>query len=117
MSNNLTSEQTRWGITIHMAALAGLLMPLALVLGPLLVWILKRHEDEYFDIQGKKAINFQLTILLIAFVMFMLAVVIRPLIAPAIMVLLTGVVFAIIAGIMIKREGDFDYPFSLYLIK
>ena len=117
MNNNLTPDQTRWGITIHLAALAGLLMPLALVLGPLLVWMLKKHEDEYFDIQGKKAINFQLTILLFAFVMFMLAAIIRPLIAPAFMVLLTGIVFAVIAGIMIRREGDFDYPFSLHLIK
>ncbi len=117
MSNNLTSNQTRWGMTIHMAALAGLLMPLALVLGPLLVWMLKKNEDDFFNVQGKKAINFQLTILLIAFIVFMLAAVIRPLIAPAFMVLLTGIVFAVIAGVMIKREGDFDYPFSLNLIK
>ena len=37
MNNNLTPDQTRWGMTIHLAALAGLLMPLALVFGPLLV--------------------------------------------------------------------------------
>jgi len=79
--------------------------------------MLKRGEDDFFDVQGKKAINFQLTILLIAFVMFMLAAVIRPLIAPAFMVLLTGIVFAFIAGVTIKKEGDFDYPFSLHLIK
>ncbi|MCF6191031.1 MAG: DUF4870 domain-containing protein [Cocleimonas sp.] len=117
MNNNLTSNQARWGMTIHMAALAGLLMPLALVLGPLLVWMLKKGDDDFFDVQGKKAINFQLTILLIAFLMFLLAAVIRPLLAPAFMVLLTGIVFAIIAGIMIRKEGDFDYPFSLHLIK
>ena len=117
MSKNLTPNQIRWGMTIHLAALAGLLMPLALVLGPLLVWMLKKDEDDYFDVQGKKAINFQLTILLVAFAMFMLAAVIRPLIAPAFMVLLTGIVFAITAGVMIKKEGDFDYPFTLNLIK
>ncbi len=117
MSNNLTPDQTRWGMTIHLAALAGLLMPLALVLGPLLVWMLKKHEDKFFEYQGKKAVNFQLTILLSAFVIFMLAGVIRPLLVPAFMVLLTGAVFAVIAGVMIKRDGDFDYPFSFRFIK
>lgn len=117
MSNNITPDQTRWGMTIHLAALVGVLMPLALVLGPLLVWMLKKDEDEYFNVQGKKAVNFQLTILLIAFVIFMLSIIVRPLIAPAFMVLFTGIVFAIFAGFMVRKEGDYDYPFSFNLIK
>ncbi len=34
----------KWGAIAHFAALIGLLLPLGLVLGPLLVWALKKER-------------------------------------------------------------------------
>ena len=61
-------SERKWATAMHASAIAGVLMPLALALGPLLVWMLKKHESDYLDAQGKKAINFQLTVLVAAFV-------------------------------------------------
>ena len=107
----------RWGMTLHMSALIGLLLPLGLVLGPLLVWMLKKNDSDYFDKQGKNAVNFQLTILLAAFVFALLGSVIRPLFALAFVAGITGILFAIIAGFSVNRNGKFNYPFSFPFIK
>jgi len=109
--------ERKWGAAIHASAFAGMLFPLALALGPLLIWMLKKHESDYLDIQGKKAINFQLTVLVISFACVIVAVLIKPIIALAFMTGIGGLVFAVMAAVMVYREGDFDYPFSLNIVK
>ena len=109
--------ERKWGAAIHASAFAGMLFPLALALGPLLVWMLKKHESAYLEAQGKKAINFQLTILVAAFIFLLLAVLIKPIISLVVVTVIGGLVFAIMAAVMVFKEGDFDYPFSLNIIK
>ncbi len=119
MSNALkpiSPEEQKWGMIMHLAALVGLLLPLGLVLGPLLVWFLKRNDSPFLYAQGKKAVNFQLTILIIAFVMVLLSIMIRPLISVAFMAGLAGLVFAVIAGVSTNKGKDYNYPFSFNFI-
>lgn len=108
--------ERKWGALIHASAFAGILFPLALALGPLLVWMLKKHESDYLNAQGRKAINFQLTVLLLAFVCVLFALLIKPLIALAFMVGIGGLVFAVMAGVMVYKEGNFEYPFYFKII-
>lgn len=110
-------EKQKWGAGIHLAALIGLLLPLGLVLGPLLVWMLKKNDNQYFDIEGKKAVNFQLTILVSAFVAVLISLLIKPVLSIAFMIGLAGVVFAIMAGFMTYKGKTFNYPFSFKFIK
>jgi len=110
-------SQYKWGMVIHLSALIGLLLPLGLVLGPLLVWMLKKNDATFFDEQGKKAVNFQLTILILAFIFALLGTFIKPLFALAFVSGIAGILFAIIAGINISSNGDYNYPFSFKFIK
>lgn len=112
-----TQEQRKWGMAIHLAALTGLLLPLGLVLGPMIVWMLKKNDSAYLDSQGKKALNFQLTILIIAFVFAVLSILVRPVISIAFMAGMAGIVFAIMASIKTYKGKDFNYPFSLKIFK
>ena len=43
-----------------MLAFVGL--PLAHLLGPLIIWLLKKHESQYLDEQGREALNFHLSV-------------------------------------------------------
>ncbi|MEE9310534.1 MAG: DUF4870 domain-containing protein [Cocleimonas sp.] len=113
----LDPKQRKWGMALHMAALIGLLLPLGLVLGPLIVWMLKKNDGEFFDSQGKQAVNFQLTILLSAFVFALLGTVIKPIFTLAFMAGLAGIIFSVIAGISVSRKGHYQYPFSFKFIK
>ena len=62
-----TREQNvrTWSMLCHIAALAGFLFPIGTVIGPLLVWQIKKNDLPEIDPHGKEAVNFQLTILII----------------------------------------------------
>lgn len=54
-----------WSMLCHISALAGLFFNLGSVLGPLIVWQIKKNELPEIEPHGKDALNFQLTILII----------------------------------------------------
>jgi uncharacterized protein len=54
-----------WSMLCHLSALAGLLFSLGAVIGPLLVWQIKKNDLPEIDPHGKESVNFQLTILII----------------------------------------------------
>ncbi len=61
-----------WGTLCHLSALAGFVIPFAgCVIGPLVVWLLKREEFPFVEDQGKEAVNFQITMIIAAAVAFM----------------------------------------------
>ncbi|HET8705442.1 MAG TPA: DUF4870 domain-containing protein, partial [Pseudomonadales bacterium] len=57
------AEARNWATFCHLAAFAGFLIPLiGNMLGPLIIWMLKRDEYAFVREQGKEALNFQITI-------------------------------------------------------
>lgn len=61
-----TREQNvrTWSMLCHISALAGLFFWLGSIIGPLLVWQIKKNELPEIEPHGKEAVNFQLTILI-----------------------------------------------------
>ncbi len=56
------AEARKWAMLCHYAAFAWFLAPMiGNVVGPLVVWQIKRDSDPYVDAQGKEALNFQIT--------------------------------------------------------
>ena len=55
-------EARQWAMFCHFAAFIGLVFPFGSLLGPLIVWQLKRESDPFVDAQGKEALNFQITV-------------------------------------------------------
>ena len=54
-----------WATLCHLSALLMLLgVPLGNVVGPLVVWLVKRNQYPFVDDQGKEALNFQLSVTL-----------------------------------------------------
>jgi uncharacterized Tic20 family protein len=60
-TNEMKLESRTWAAGCHMIAILGLALPLGNLIGPFLVWILKKNECEEVNIEGKEALNFQLT--------------------------------------------------------
>ena len=107
----------------HLSALAGLLgIPFGSLLGPLLIWQIRKNEIPSVEIHGKAAVNFQLTVLIAAlaglaaaFVLsfFCIGYLLFPLV---IAIYIAGIVFAVIAGIKANEGREYCYPYSLKLI-
>ena len=117
------SQARTWNMLCHLSALAGYLIPFGTVIGPLLVWQIKKNEFPSVDVHGKASLNFQITVTIavaggavVALVLSLICV--GYLLFPVVMLVgLAGVVFAIIAGIKANNGEDYKYPFSLELVK
>lgn len=67
-------EEVKWGMAAHLAAFAGFTaIPGANVLGPLVVWWVKRDTMPFVADQGREALNFNITVLIIGIVALILS--------------------------------------------
>ena len=107
----------------HLSALAGLIIPFGSVLGPLVVWLIKKNEIPAVDDHGRAALNFQLTVLIaslvgVAAVIFFLAFFcLGVLFIPVIFAIsIAGIVFSIIAAVKASEGTLYQYPWTLTML-
>lgn len=101
-----------------MSMLAHILGGVTSVVGPLLIWILKKEESPFVDDQGKEATNFQITMLigyvaatiLGVFTGGCLSVILYPAVG------IVSLIFAILGGLEANKGVAYRYPFALRLI-
>jgi uncharacterized Tic20 family protein len=100
----------------HLSALAGFVAPaFGHVLGPLVVWLIKRGESAEIDAHGKEALNFQISMLiynLVAGVLCLLLIGFALLAALHIL----NVVFVILAAFKASEGRMYRYPLTIRLI-
>lgn len=111
-----SKQQCLWAALAHLSALASYLIPFGNFAGPLIVWWLKKDAMPFVDDQGKEALNFQITLLIIAAVVAVtlctpIGFVLAPLLA------VYAVVMSIIAGVKASQGIVFRYPLTLRLVK
>lgn len=113
----MTSDAKTWAMFCHLAGLLGFGVPIAgHVLGPLIVWLLKRDEHPFIDHQGKEAVNFQISIVIYgAIIAPTLCIVIGFFLLPALIV--TDVVLVIVAAVTASKGEPFRYPLTIRLVK
>ena len=109
-------EARQWAMFCHFAAFLGLVIPFGNLLGPLIVWQIKKDFDPFVDAQGKEALNFQISVALAALLCFLLMVVVIgfPLL---LLVSIAALVLTIIAGIKANEGQAYRYPFAWRLVK
>ena len=109
-------EERQWAMFAHLSALSGVVIPFGNIIGPLVVWQVKKDTLPFAADQGKEALNFNITMLIAAFIGFLLTfiligLVLLPLIGIA------WLVFTILAGIKANEGVAYRYPYALRLIK
>ena len=110
-------EALKWAMGCQLVALVGILgNGIGFLLGPLVLWLLKRDVDPFVDEQGKEAVNFQLTMLLAAFVSFVLVLVLIGFVLLLIVAIMM-IVFPIIAAIKVSNGEHYRYPLAIRFIK
>ena len=129
-----------WSMLCHLSALAGFIVGLGNVLGPLIVWQIKKNELPEIIPHGKASVNFQLTLLIIdviaglgffAFIggsflsfpfhgtgstfPFFGGFIAGGIVFTIINIL--GLVFTIIGGVRANNGEAYSYPFAIRFIK
>lgn len=117
MSDAIPHNARKWAMLCHLTALVGLIgNGIGFLLGPLIVWLIKKEEHPFIDEQGKEAVNFQITMLAAAVVSGLLILVLIGVVL-IVLVGLAMVVFPIIGAIKANEGKHYRYPFTFRLIQ
>lgn len=112
-----TDPAWSWGMLCHLASLAFFLgIPFGNLLGPLVVWLLKRDQFPFVDDQGKESLNFQITATiagLLACVLCFILIGIPILIA----IIVADIVLVVIATVKSYKGEYYRYPYSIKFLK
>jgi uncharacterized protein len=105
-SGSLTPEELSAGALCHFLGLVG-------VVGALIGWMMKKDTSKWVDAQGKQAVNFHLTNMIIAMIcaITFIGIPIAMLMGPY------GMIFSVLAGMKVQKGEPNKYPFSFNLIK
>ncbi|BAP42284.1 DUF4870 domain-containing protein [Pseudomonas sp. 21LCFQ02] len=104
-------QARQWAMLCHLSAFFGLVFPFGNLLGPLVLWQLKKESDPFIDAQGREALNFQITVSIAATISFMLVFVVIGI--PLLMLVgLGALVLTIIGGVKANDGLNYRYPFT-----
>ena len=112
-----SSDIRTWCVLCHAAALLGLFFHfLGHLLGPLIVWLVKRGDSPEVDAHGKESLNFQISMLIYNVIAGVLCLVLVGFVLLFVLHIL-NLVFVIIASIQASEGKFYRYPFTIRLIK
>ncbi|QNP42209.1 DUF4870 domain-containing protein [Lysobacter solisilvae (ex Woo and Kim 2020)] len=99
----------------HLSSLAGFFIPFGNVIGPLIVWLIKKDTMPFVADQGKEALNFNITVAIAAIISGILIFVVIGFLLLAV-VAVGWLVLTILACIEANKGVAYRYPFTLRLI-
>jgi uncharacterized protein len=106
-----------WGMLCHLTVLSCFIgVPLGNVLGPLIVWLMKKKEYPFVDVQGKEALNFQITMMIYVFVSALLCLIMIGFLLLA-GLLLMELICVIIASVKASNGESYRYPLTIRFLK
>ncbi len=117
-SAELSKDAKMWGMFCHLAALAGLVgIPFGNIVGPLIIWLIKKNEFSFVDANGKKSLNWQITVTIASLICIPLIFACGIGFVLMVVIGVLDLVFVIIAAIKTNNGEDYKYPWSFNFIK
>lgn len=110
-----SKDETMWAVFCHLSGLAGFIIPFGNIIGPLVIWLIKKDEFPLVHDQGKEALNFQISMtiyILVSVILIFVAIGILLLIALG----LFSIIAMVIAAIQASEGKKFRYPLSIRFI-
>ena len=103
-------------VAAHLATFAGLVVPFGSVIGPLAVWLTRRHRDPFIDQAGREALNFGITIAIYGSVLLVAALMLVGI--PLLVVgVVAWVVLASLSTVKASQGQPYRYPLTLRLVR
>jgi hypothetical protein len=111
-----SAEEKQWALFAHLSALIGYIIPFGSIIGPLVIWQIKKNEMPFVDDQGKEALNFQITVAIIAIICLVLVLILIGILLLWALAI-ANLVFIIIAALAANNGQAYRYPFAFRFIK
>jgi uncharacterized protein len=122
--SGLSSEVRNWAMAAHLSAFLGSFVAIAL-LGPLIVWLIRREVDGFSEQHAREALNFNITFLLVLVVGGVGGTVLAVLtlgialivVLPLLLAVVVGwIVLTIIAAVRASEGREYRYPFTIRFV-
>jgi len=112
-----SGQQKLWNTLCHLTALSAFIgVPFGNILGPLVIWLLKRNDLPSVESHGKEALNFQISMtiyFLVASPLILIVIGIPIMIGLGI----ADLVLTIIASVKANNDEPYSYPITIRFIK
>jgi uncharacterized Tic20 family protein len=111
------SDDNTWAMACHLAALAGYVgVPMGNLVGPLIIWLIKKDEIPLVDKNGKESLNFQISMTIYSIISFFLCFVLIgfPILF---LIFIANFILIIIASVKSNRGVTYHYPLTMKFIK
>ena len=111
-----TKDDCNMAMLCHLASFAGMIIPFGDILGPLVMWLMKKDQSPFVDLHGKEAVNFHISMYL-----WMLLSLVLCLICVGFVLLLglmvLDLVCTIIAAVRAINGREYRYPLSIRFLR
>ena len=116
-SEQVNRDACMWAMFCHLAGLCVFVLPVVgNIVGPLVIWQLKKDEHPFVDQQGKEALNFQISIMIYSLVSAVLTFIcVGFFLLAAVGVI--DLVFLLIAAVKANNGQSYRYPLTIRFIK
>jgi uncharacterized Tic20 family protein len=110
-------QEKQWGMFTHLAALATFVLPIAgNIIGPLIIYLIKKDEYEFVNEQGKEVLNFQITwsiIFAISALLIIVGIGVLMLVGFGI----AWLVLVIVASVAASNGQSYQYPLTIRFLQ
>jgi uncharacterized protein len=115
------SEERTWAMLGHLSAFTAFITGIGCVIGPLIVWLIKRDTMPFAGEQAKEALNFNITVIIAAIGLWILTIITLGigllLTIPLGLALFVGwIVLTIVAAVKANNGESYRYPLTLRLV-
>jgi uncharacterized Tic20 family protein len=116
METPLSKDERMWGMLCHISAFAFFVFPFGNIVGPLIIWLIKKEDYAFVNEQGKEALNFQISVTIYALAALLLSII---LIGIPILIALFffDFILVVVASVKANDGYHYKYPLSLQLIR
>lgn len=111
-----TQNERDWAMFCHLSTFAGYFFPFGGIIGPIICWVSRKDQSEWVNVNGKSALNFQISMLLYTVLLIPLCFILVGI--PFLVALgILEVVCVIVASIRAAKGEVFKYPISIPFIQ
>jgi uncharacterized Tic20 family protein len=116
------ADERTWALLGHLSAFSAFITGLGCVIGPLIVWLVKRDTMPFASEQAKEALNFNITAIIAAlalgaFTLITLGIGALLTVPLALALFVAWFVLTIVAAVKANNGEHYRYPFSIRLVK
>lgn len=114
--STISAEDRQWGMFCHLSSFVGYVIPFGNVVGPLVLWLMKRETMPFVEGEGKESVNFQISVTIYAIISAILSFFCIGFVL-LIALLIFDLIVVIMACIESSKGNAYKYPLCIRFIQ